>query len=487
MPAVAPPSADPPPATGRVARNSVLQAGADAIGKVGTIVLYAVMAREAGVLAFGDFTTAASLSILLMVAALGMDYRITRLVARGEPVGDAFWSAILLKLTLGVALLAVLCVITIVGPYDDRVILTTVLLGVAILVELAMLTPHAIFRGREELRPVAVALILYRGTLSVAGAAVLLAGGSIVAVAYGWLVSAVLALVYSAGQLRARGLHFPVRVTWQSLRTVGADSIGLGLAGILGATLARLDIVLLGFLKDSEAVALYGGAYRLMESTQFLTTALALAAFPALARLSRTTTPSVADATTSATKVVLVLTCPIAVLFVAYAGPLLRGVYGAQFVDGADSLQLLGPVVILAGVVSLVTFMISSQGHQRPIVFALATATAANLAANVLLIPPLGIEGAALAWVITSVVTCGALAVPALRVTGPLPLARIVTGPGVASAAMAATAFGLGAGALSVIPACVAFVVVLALVELILFPADVARVMARLRRRPADA
>jgi O-antigen/teichoic acid export membrane protein len=421
-----------------------------------------------------------------MVAAFGMDYRITRLVARGEVgFGDSFWSAIVLKLAIGIAILAVVVGISIVGPYSQRVVLCTALLGVAILVELTMMTPHAVFRGLERLRPVAIALTLYRGTLAVAGIVVLLAGGSIVAVAYGWLVSAALALWYTTARIREAGMFFPFHITRAGLRAVGVDSFGLGLAGVLGATLSRLDIVLLGMLKDSEAVALYGGAYRLMESTQFLTTALALSSFPALARLSRTTVPTIAEATAISMKVVLVVTAPIAVFFLVYAGPLLTAIYGPGFDDARTTLQILGPIVVATGVYSLVVFVLSSQQHQRPIVIALGASTVVNLVGNLVLIPSHGVEGAAVAWAATTLVLCALMIAFALRLGGPMPLTRVVTGPVLAAAAMTLVGVALGAGALSVVPACVAFGAVLLLVERRLFPADADWVLRALRRRRA--
>jgi O-antigen/teichoic acid export membrane protein len=476
-----------PPATpraGRVARNSLLQAGADAIGKVGAIVLYAVVARKAGVQAFGDFTTAASLSILIMVAAFGMDYRITRMVARGEEgVERAFWSAIVLKLALGLTALAVVAAVAASGPYSGRVLACTVLLGLAINVELAMLTPHAVLRGLEQLWPVANALTLYRLTLSVAGIAMLLAGGSIVTVAAGWLGAALLALGYTTLQLRRLGLRQPFAVDRESLRATGLDSLGLGLAAVLGAALSRLDIVLLGLLKDTEAVALYGGAYRFMESSQFLSTAVALASFPALARLSRTTSPTLGEATAIALKVVLVVTVPLAVGFVVFAQPLLRLVYGPDFDGGQASLQILGPVVITTGVYSLVTFVLSSQERQRPIVVALAACTVVNVLGNLVLIPRMGATGAAIAWAATTVVLGGMTLAAAVRLTGALPLLRTVAGPVLAGGAMTAVAVALGADGLALLASAVVFGATLTVVEALLFPGDLVRVVHALRRR----
>lgn len=473
----------------RVARNSLLQAGADAVGKVGSILLYAVMAREAGIEAFGDFTTAASLSIVVMVAAFGMDYRITRLVARGEPDATAaFWSAIVLKLLLAVPLLIAVLAVAAAGPYRERVLLTTLLLGLAIVVELVMLTPHAVFRGREDLRPVAIALLLYRGLLAVLGIAMLLAGSSVVTVAVGWLACAVLGLGYSAVRLRSSGWHAPFAVSGQSLRTVGMDSFALGIAGILGVVLARLDIVLIGLLDSTRGVALYGAAYRLVESSQFLTTALALSSFPALARLTRTSTPSLAGATAFAVKAVLVATVPIAVVLGLAAEPVLRAVYGADFEGGARTLVLLAPVVVLAGVVGLINFVLSSQQRQRPIVASLVVGTVVNVGGNVALIPAYGAEGAAAAALATAVLMTAVLARPTLAVTGPLPLARAGLSPLAAGALALVAGTLLGGGGPGILAAVLVFTTAFALVERRFFPADLDQltgVVVRPARRAA--
>jgi len=244
-----------------------------------------------------------------------------------------------------------------------------------------------------------------------------------------------------------------------------------------------LDIVLVGLIKNSETVAVYSSAYRLMESTQFLTVALSIAAFPALSRLSRASAPTLAEATGFALKVVLIVTAPIAVVFAVYAEPLLKAVYGPDFGGSRGTLVLLAPVVVIAGVTSLITYILSSQERHRPIALAIAVGTAVNVPANLLLIPPHGAEGAAVAWIATLTVVSGLLVVPLVRATGAIPLFRVVAGPTLASATMLTAGLLLGTGALSVLLASLAFGTVLLATERILFPHDAARVLRTLRPR----
>ena len=464
----------------------MLQTGADGIGKLGMVVLYAVMAREAGVGAFGDFTSAASLSVLIMVAAFGMDFRVTRLVTRGEGgVAEAYWSALALKLVFGLIAFGGVMAAAVLGPYSDTVVIATALLGVAIVIELQMLTPHAVFRGLEHLQPVATALVLYRGTLAVAGIALLLAGGAVETVAGVWLVTCALAFAYSLWRLRREGIRYPVRVTRASVRAVAADSIGLGIAGVFGAVLSRIDVVILGFLEDSRAVALYGGAYRLVESMQFLTAAIALASFPALARLDRTTVPTVGEASTLALKVMLIVTAPISVMLTVYAEPILEAIYGRDFGQGASILTLLGAIVTVAAVCSFFGYLLTSQRRQRPIVIALGAATVTNIAANFALIPAHGADGAAVAMILTMAVMTAFYLPPVIRTTGTLSLLRMVASPGVATVAMIAVALAIGQNGFSLLASLAAFAVSLAVVERLLYPVDARRIVDALRRRPA--
>lgn len=467
-----------------VGRNSLLQAGADAIGKVGQFLLYAVMARAAGRAAFGDFTSAASLSVLVMVAAFGVDFRVTRLVARREAdAADAFWGALLVKMVLGSVLLAAAVAVAVLGPYEHRVVVATLLLGLAMLVELAMATPQAALRGSERVRPVAEALVLYRLLLAGGGVAVLLAGASIEVVAGLWLGSALAGLLYTWAAARGAGFGRRPRVSRRALRALATDSLALGFAAVFGAALSRLDVVILGLFKKTDAVALYGGAYRLMESSQFVTTALALTAFPALARLGRGTTPTIGDAFEFALKMVLVVTGPIAVGLAVYARPALRAAYGDGFDDAVPLLVLLAPLVVLAGICSLATFMLTAQRRSKAIGLALGLSAVVNVGLDLLLVPGHAGHGAAIAMIVTMGVMTVALVPATLRATGPLSLMRVLPGPVAAAACMADIAMLFHGSVVGLAPALAGWALTLALFESYWYRQDALRVRSVLGRR----
>ena len=475
---------NPAPAAGsrRVALNSLLQAGADAVGKVGLLFLYAVMAREAGAAAFGNFLSAAALASLILVAGFGMDFRVTRLVAKHEQgAPEAFWSAMLLKSILGLIALCVVTGVAVVGPYPADVVYTTALIGLAVVFELIMLTPQAVFRGLERLQPVATALILYRTSLAAAGIALLLAGASIVAVAVAWLAASLIGLAYTVYRARAERLELPWGISRESIRLISIDSVGLGMAGVFGVALSRVDIVILGFLKDSDAVAFYGGAFRLVESTQFLVTAFGLSSFPALARLTQTSTPSIGEATALASKIALMVTVPLGILFALYPQLLIGAIYGPNLEGAVIPLQLLSPAVVLGGLFSVLAFALTAQERQWAIVVVLGLAAVANVVLNFTLIPTYSEAGAAVAMDLTMLVM-GALLLPAIiRTAGRLPFLRSVAGPAVAGAAMAGTGLLLGVSIPSALASVAVFAILLGLIEHFAFPEDAKRLRSVFR------
>src|SRR5947208_3106078 len=82
----------------------------------------------------------------------------------------------------------------------------------------------------------------------------------VVAVAY--LAGSAVALAYLTWMLARRNLHPPIRLSLPTARWLLITAIPLGIAGVLGVALARIDAVILSLIADNAAVGLYGAAYR---------------------------------------------------------------------------------------------------------------------------------------------------------------------------------------------------------------------------------
>jgi O-antigen/teichoic acid export membrane protein len=174
---------------------------------------------------------------------------------------------------------------------------------------------------------------------------------------------------------------------------------------------------------------------------------------------------------------------PIAIVFVLLAHPVVDLIYGSDYENAVASLQLLGAMTVFFGINEFAAVALIAR--DRPFMFTrvLLVATVVNVVTNVLLIPPLGATGAALA-ALASGILLAVLALVVLRIElGPIRLLRSFAGPVVAGGCMAALIVATGRHLIiGVIAGGLVYVAALVLFERSVFRADF-EVFARLARR----
>jgi O-antigen/teichoic acid export membrane protein len=468
----------------RIAANSVIQAGGEAGSKVAMLLLYAVMARELGRQDFGDFTSAASLALLVLVAGFGVDFTTTKLVARGDvAAGAAFRDSVTTKVALGLVVIAAVVGVATVGGYSGQVVAGTALLGVATLVELVTMSVHAVLRGVERTGPIAQGQLLQRSATAVLGIVALTQGAGLVVVAVLWIACASLGLLFTLSRALRIGAVPQGRRSVAGARAVLRDSFGLGLSSVFGAALSRLDVIILGLLQPAAAVALYGASYRLFESCLFVVATFAFAAYPMLSRIGSDDGAAMGVAYGRVLKVLVVTTVPLVLALTLFAAPITELAYGSQYDDAVSSLQLLAPAILFTGAFTMTCNVLAALGRQRAVVAGLLIGAGVNAGLNLALVPAHAEDGAALAMSLSMALTAALLFAMARRGTGPVGLLRAVAGPLVGAAAAVAVVLLLG-DALWVLPlAALVYAGVLTLAERALFPDDLHAVLQVLARR----
>jgi O-antigen/teichoic acid export membrane protein len=198
-----------------IARNTSVRALGEVLSKVASLAFYVVMARELGREAFGEFTFALSLALLLTgFAALGIDQVITRAVARDRQVaGPLITDALTVKIGLGLVGIVAAVVVVLVGDFNSTVRIAVALLAVATVIELIAKTFAATFQGLDDMLPVAASLLIQRFSTAAVGIALLLSGAGVATVAVVYLGGSVLALVYIRRR-RGRAAWCAARGRW---------------------------------------------------------------------------------------------------------------------------------------------------------------------------------------------------------------------------------------------------------------------------------
>lgn len=205
---------------------------------------------------------------------------------------------------------------------------------------------------------------------------------------------------------------------------------------ILGLVVFNADLFFLRALRDAATVGYYAAAYTVVSYLVNLSAAHSVSLLPHLTRLD--TDPPVRDAlyhTSSLRALALVL--PIAVGGGMLAAPLLTLLFGAEYAVGAPALRILLMSVICSALrdVPVAALMSRAQEHLmlRTVMFCAVT----TLVLNIVLVPRLGMVGAAIATLATEALRLALATRYAAGLGFPVFALTRVWRPAVASLAMA--------------------------------------------------
>jgi O-antigen/teichoic acid export membrane protein len=425
----------------RVARNATVRMAGEVVAKLGSLAFFVTMARQLGAHGFGEFQFALALTgALVFLAGFGTDNLITREVARDRSrAGRLLADAAAVKVAGGILMLGVAAVIVNLGDSTAEGRAAVYVVGVGSLCEVVTKSWHAVFQGYERLELVSATLVVQRLVTAAVGIAVLLAGGGVVAAAVVYAAGALLSVAVAEGLLRRLGVHRGGLVPARWLPLVRAG-IPIGLISLLMILLLRVDITMLSFLADTATVGIFGVAYRLVEATQFIPAAMAVAMLPWLARAT-----AAGHGYRLGLKAVTAVLLPLGLVFVLFAKPIVEILYGHAFDRSVLPLQLLGMITLLYGLNAFSSASLIAR--DRPLAYAalIGPVIVLDIALNFVLIPRYGADGAAFDALLASALLAALGLWQAHAVLGPADLLGAFTGPVLAGAAMVAIVVGLPA------------------------------------------
>lgn len=473
------PPKPPERASASIARNALVRTAGELLAKAASVVFFVLIARELGEAAFGDFSFALALtSTLLLAAGLGTEELTTREISRDRSTVHVYMTnVVIIKVILSALLIVVAVGIVVLGSYPEEVKVAVALVGAGVAFENTGRSYWSVFQAFERQELLAASLIVQRfATLGFAAVA-LAGGGGLVAVSAAFLAGGVLNLVTVRWALRRYvvELHFELATSrwWPIVR----QGLPIGAIVVLGALLLRLDQTLISFFypgTGNTEVGYYAAAFRLVEATLFVGWGFNAAALP---WLSRQTGPEIVNGYELGMKALAGVLAPITVIFVTLAEPLIELLYGAAYLPAADSLQYLGPAVVLLNLNFFAATVLVARDQPASFARAQVVVLVLNVAANAIVIPDHGAAGAAAVALGSAALLAVLGSIQVQRRIGRASIVRALAGPVLATAAMAAAIEATG---LALLPAALlgsaVYLVAGVLFERIAYPADLALV-----------
>jgi polysaccharide transporter, PST family len=375
----------------------------------GGLVIGIWLARHLGPEAFGLLSYAVALTaVFAVLASMGLHEVLVReCVTRADLRGEILGTALMLHCVSGVvAWVAIMLVIHVIQPGQSDMQALIVIVSLGLLVQASSVI-KAWFEARVHARPVVVVEVSVFLVVSAIKCGLIVFQAPVQL--FAWVIATEAGLV-SLGLLLLLGCRVRPLI---GLSVSGAQAgrllraaWPLMLSGLAIMVYTRTDQLMLGGLLDAQAVGLYSAALWLSEGWYIVPVIAVSSVFPGLLlagrRGGRGFGPAIDSADMQRLLDWLVVTALALAVVISSLAPWLMGLlFGQAYAAAATVLQLhvWAVVFVFLGVAGHKWLL--AEHLQRLVLYRTVVGAGVNVGLNLLLIPRWGIDGAALATLIT--------------------------------------------------------------------------------------
>ena len=286
-----------------------------------------------------------------------------------------------------------------------------------LVVPLSLLTMYfrAILLGQDRINEYNLVHLAQSGTLLVLVLLLLLAfkGGvfdTIIAWTSGTLIATILSILLVRKTTNIRWSLYPVALK---------DSVKFGVKGYLSNVIQflnyRLDMLLVAFFMSVTFVGYYSISVAMAEALWYFPAAVGTVIF------ARTPGMSAEDANISTPRIcrnTFFITILAAIVLAAFGKYIIMLFFGSAFLPALKPLWILLPGIVALSICKVLSNEITGRGKPLINTVAAGVSLAVNIPLNLLLIPRIGIAGAALASTISYTVTAIIVLIAFMRISG---------------------------------------------------------------------
>ncbi len=384
-----------------IIRNASFMGLAATAQKVLSFLYFAAIARLLGAEQTGLYFYAISLSqILSVVMDGGFANYIVQQTARDSQAGLRYTEDALGAKVVLMALAAVgIAVVDRLGflPIDATLL---VIAFAVVSMEALQVTLYSHLRGLQKIGYEAIAVVIAQILTVVGGVVVLATTRSIDVLLAVLMMASLFHLVYSA-MLVHRFTRVWVRprfdrnATWAMFKECWPFAVGAVFVKMISYT----DTVVLGHYYSATVVGYYSVPYKLTYSFQFIPLSLIATLYPAMSHLFHQKSKDLGNVLMESLRLLTIASSAIGFGIAAIAPALVPVIYGAEYAPAIAVAQVLPLTLVILFAQYPIGALLNGSNHQRFQTGAMGIGMVVNVIANVVLVPRLGMMGAALSSV----------------------------------------------------------------------------------------
>lgn len=226
---------------------------------------------------------------------------------------------------------------------------------------------------------------------------------------------------------------------WARIRRLVIQGLPFAFAMFGVVLYGRIGILMLQTLSSASQVALFNVGYMLSQPLGFISSALSLAAYPALSRYSQRGPDAIRSVLLRATKYQILIALPLTVGLLLLSDKLIPMLFHrAGFAQAAVALKVMSLALVFIFMNLMSRYLLTAMDRQGTYLWAVAAGLATNVALGFFLIPSRGFVGACISQIGGEFAIFGVCQASLSRYAGAGDLARIAWKPLVAASLMAA-------------------------------------------------
>lgn len=386
----------------KIFKNFLYILSGSIIEKILSFVFLMVVARYYGEEVFGSYNFAKSIvSYFIMISTMGIQSYAVLLISKEPQNSHKIYREIVsVELVLSAISSILLIIFTIFFPINRIMIL---LVGTTIVIQ--SLNTDWFFRAKQEL-----SYVSYSTIMSSILQCVLIFGlinsnnrnvyflPIVVSVSY--LIPYSYLIIISKNKFKLN-LFFVKGDVLYYIR----NGIPFFFSGVFAAINGNIDIIILGFMKTNKEVGLYSAAYGIINTLVLFVSIIFAPIYPSLVEaISQNRLEKVDKLISTVSKVLLIFIVPITIGGIAVSNNLISLVFGKNYEGVTQTFCILLLFTFVLYFREIYGYILSTSGNQKTYMYIVCLSSIVNISFNFLLIPKIGINGAALATLLSEVI-----------------------------------------------------------------------------------
>jgi len=381
----------------RLVKNSAWLFIAEIFSKFAGLGVQIIAARYLGSKGYGIFAFSfVAAGIILDFVDYGLRTYLTReLSRRPDDTQILLVNIFVVKWLLTLISMLVLVVIYSGFSLDQDTLYVLVLIATAMILNGYSEIYIGVFRAFERMKLVASLVITQRAIFFAIGFLVLVLGGGVVEFSSIFLLASILNFVLARSCMKDQREKFFAKIDGSLAREIFNESKYLCLAILFVWIYFRIDSVLIFLFLGKEETGLYVAAFKLIESLALILASIRAALFPALSRAFLENPKESHQIFERAIRILFLITIPISVIMVLLAPQLIQIIFGSDFEMSAVVLKILAVPFLFVILNEFITYLLFAVNETKKVIKTAIAGAIFCIIANCLIIPRMGIMGAA--------------------------------------------------------------------------------------------